>query len=454
MSIKIHEMKTPITVYDAVKILQRQTDEFGLFLDLDRIGEYHMWALQRMNNATNKLNKEHSKLYKFTDQEVIKYLKNNFNVDSYKFANKESKNLYVAQTARGETDYTVSESLDAYVRKNLQEDNTIDEEARELVKTYDEYKNARWMVGYIPQYYNCVPCNSLAYNGHRMVIAYPKWNPLRTNRISATEPSMQNIPRYMKDIITAPVGWKLVRADSDQIEPRITYSWFIPDELIKKLITNYGDAYAGIMHFSLMSDEEDRALREDFSKFKKMEITDDFTAKRKDFKVLTLAANYGSALKGVDRDIAEAYKRRIVQHPLRLQKEASVVDEVSRGVEEFYTAFGNKIVPEETTRYKKGTRAWKPHVERCGINNPIQGTASDLMMFSLNRAMEVIRKYPDTHIAFYKHDEGAFYVPENNYDEIKESLSDITAYEVDGWIPITCELAEGQLISEEVPSIL
>ena len=94
---------------------------------------------------------------------------------------------------------------------------------------------------------------------------------------------------------------------------------------------------------------------------------------------------------------------------------------------------------------------------RCGINNPIQTTASDLMVCSVNRASQVLSKYEKSHIAFYKHDEGAFYIHDSEKEAIEE-LKDVTAYNVTEngrkWIPIHAELEEGQLRSEEVPSVL
>ena len=126
-----------------------------------------------------------------------------------------------------------------------------------------------------------------------------------------------------------------------------------------------------------------------------------------------------------------------------------------RGVDKFYGAFGSEIVPEGTAKYKRNSPNWTDHVIRCGINNPIQGTASELMLFSVNKVRELQKKYDGIHVAFYKHDEGALYVKEDIYDKVKPEIQDLTAYNVKGWIPITCEVEEGQLEStEEVPTIL
>lgn len=440
MAIEINEMKLPMSVDDAVSYLQHQTDSFGLFLDLDRLGEYDLELQLKAKTFGNavRANLKMNLSDKLTNEVVKQYLINKLNVPSYKFRNKDGDN-----------------SFDKNVRAIMITDTSLSEDARHIIELYDGYSKAKYVKGYIGQYLECPMCNAMSYNNHRMVVAHPKWNPLRTGRISASEPSMQNIPRYMKDLITAPKGWILRRADSDQIEPRITYSWFYPDKLIRNIITAYGDAYAGIMHYTLLTPEQDALYRKDFSQFKKIEISDDFKDKRQMFKKLTLQANYGSNLEGIPSDIATAYKNKIINHPLKVQKEAELREAVNRGVEKFYTAFGSEIVPESTAKYKRGTSGWREHVFRCGLNNPIQGTASDLMLFSIDKVKKLQAKYSGINVAFYKHDEGAIYIEEDTYDKVKDELEDLTAYNVKDWIPITCEVEDGQLLStEEVPTVL
>lgn len=437
MAIAIHELKQPYSIDETIQYLQEQTDNFGLFFDLDRLLEYEVhFRLQ-----SEKLRKEVMKglgfpKFKLTDNNIIPIL-TKLGIPDYKFTNKYDET-----------------SFDKNVRAQIIADESIDQELRNIVEAYHKYKAVKYMISYIPQYTSLPLCNMESYNGHRMVVAHPTWNKLRTFRIAAADPSLQNIPRFMKDIITSPNGWRLYRCDSGQIEPRITYSWQVPDKLIASIITTYNDAYAGLLHYANLTDEEDAVLRKDFSKFVKMELNDDFKSMRQDLKVLALSANYGSKNLRVDPALAEKYNRRIVNHPLRLQFEAEVKEQVARGVESFKTAFGNIIEVEETAKYKRGTKAWKGHVERCGMNNGIQGTASELMLFSVNESKKIINEHPETHIAFYKHDEGAFYVKDDEYKEVTSKLFGITAYNVDGWIPIDCEAEEGQLKSEEVPSVL
>lgn len=66
-------------------------------------------------------------------------------------------------------------------------------------------------------------------------------------------------------------------------------------------------------------------------------------------------------------------------------------------------------------------------------------------------------KAKKSHIAFYKHDEGAFYIHESELGLVDE-LRDITAYNVTEngrkWIPIHAELEEGQLENTAVPTVM
>lgn len=191
-----------------------------------------------------------------------------------------------------------------------------------------------------------------------------------------------------------------------------------------------------------MGEEEERACREDFERnFKHVEVDQKVKDERQDIKTLSLAGSYGSAnLDKINPVLAAAYDKKIVHHPARIAWENRVKEEVSRGVSTFYGAFGTPVTPDSTERYTKGDSGWNNHLVRCGINNPIQTTASELMLCSLNKARDVLSHAKDSHICFYKHDEACFYVSDADVaDGILDELSDITAYNVKGWIPIEAE---------------
>ena len=442
----------PITVTQAQRILQAETSQFGLFIDLDRCIEYQLYFTQKRDEQLAIFQKICKAGYYPSQREKVRdWFMDAFDVPERLMMNKKGKLAF-----------------DKFVIANLMESNIV-EEAKQFLKLYQTWNYYSYRVNYLNQYLSLPISYGVSTEGHRMVVARPVWEILSTSRLAANNPSIQNIARDMKDIICCPEGWNLIRCDSGQIEPRITYSHYINDPIIAGLIILYDDAYYGMLHYCQLPEE----VYQNLSKYRvaepgepntgeefviyKHEITDEMKANRKEIKVISLAANYGSALQGRDPVISKRYIDRVVNHPKRKEWEADVKRQVAHGDEVFYSVFGSKIEPDETAQYSRGTKSWEGHVVRCGINNPIQTTASDLMVCSVNRASQVLSKYEKSHKAFYKHDEGAFYIHDSEKEAIEE-LKDVTAYNVTEngrkWIPIHAELEEGQLRSEEVPSVL
>ena len=173
MAIVIDELKQPYSIDDTIQFLQKQTDDFGLFLDLDRLMEYELYFRMKAENERQEVLKGLGfPSYKLTDDNVKAGLIKK-GIPDYKFKNKYD-----------------SVSFDKNVRANLISDESIDEELRMLVEHYDKYRAANYLVSYLPQYTSLPICSVPAYNGHRMVIAHPTWNRLRTFRISASNPSI------------------------------------------------------------------------------------------------------------------------------------------------------------------------------------------------------------------------------------------------------------------------
>ena len=210
---------------------------------------------------------------------------------------------------------------------------------------------------------------------------------------------------------------------------------------MKQFIMHYNDAYFGFWHYCIMTDEELAEMYRDLDTFRPIEVTDTIKAERQNIKRLTNAGSYGSAnLDDINPELAAAYDKRIVHHPNRIALERAVREEVKRGNETFYGFFGTPVTPQETAKYKRNESGWAEHVVRCGINNPIQTTAAELMLFSVQHSLDVLSRMKDSHICYYKHDEACFYISDADMGtpEAKE-LEDITAYNVDGWIPIDAE---------------
>lgn len=452
MAHTIHvENGLPISVEQARDILQQESNSFGLYFDLDRILEYELHHKLKAKHHLDIFSKVVGGGITPTQYEKVRVW----------FSE------YFAVPDRLMVDKSGKIAFSAPVRENLLKAN-IDEDAKDFILNYNAYMLSAKRVSSLKQYLTLPQCYEVSEQGHRMLVAHPRWSILSTSRLAASEPSIQNIARDMKDIICSPKGWLMVRADSGQIEPRITYSHFINDHVVRDLITLYNDAYFGMLHYCLL-DEEIYKNREKYRVaapgetgnepmvIYANEIAEDMKVGRKSLKVLSLAATYGSALEGQDPFLSKRYMDRIVNHPDRIAWEAEVTEQVRRGNEVFYSVFGSKIEPEENERYQRGTRSWMPHVIRCGINNPIQTTASDLMIHSVAKARDILSKSKGSHIAFYKHDEGAFYIHESER-YLLEELSGITAYNVyeNGrpWIQIGADVVEGQIRDSAIPSVL
>lgn len=446
------EKGLPITVEQARTIIQNETNRFGLFLDLDRLIEYDLEFSLSRDKLERQIQKYTGTAFRPSQREKVKFwFQSYFEVPERMMLNKANKVAF-----------------DKDVQKNLLDSN-ITQDAKDFIMLYQQWGAMSYRANYLKQYLSLPVSYAYSSEGHRMVVANPAWVILSTSRIAANTPSIQNIARDLKDIICCPDGWTLMRADSGQIEPRITYSHYINDPIVRDLIILYNDAYYGMLHYCMLPDE----IYNNLGMYRVAvpgeantgapnviyanEITDKMKDGRKELKVLALAATYGSALAGRDPELSRRYTERIVNHPDRLRWESEVTMQVRRGVEEFHSVFGSTIRPEETERYKRGTRSWNEHVIRCGINNPIQTTASDLMVCSVNAAHTILSRAPKSHIAYYKHDEGAFYV-HNSEKEIIEELSHVTAYNViengKKWINIDSEVEFGQLRVDGVPSVL
>ncbi len=270
---------------------------------------------------------------------------------------------------------------------------------------------------------------------HRMLELSPVWAPQNTGRVAMQKPAVQNIPRNLQELITVPRGYKLLHTDSGQVEPRITYSAFVVDEQIKALIRLYDDAYFGLLHYCTMPQSDIRSGRMDFQK---LEITDEMKERRQTIKRNGNAVMYGSTSNKDDDPVKAAMIERIGNHPSRLRLIARIEDALNHGQREFPTYFGTPI---NIFNSPKLTAAGDQRLEliRLAINNPIQGTAADLMRASACEAGKIMMTAKDSYIIAYVHDAGLFCISEDDWDDISGKLSDIVAYKVDDWVPVNAE---------------
>lgn len=316
----------------------------------------------------------------------------------------------------------------------------LSEDAQLLIRTYQKYANLTKARGTLVSLLQNPMSDMISCDGHKMLIIRPEWASQNTGRVAMRNPAIQNIPRELQEIITVPKGFVLLHTDSGQVEPRIIYSAYINDPQIKYLINLYDDAYFGVLHYVTMSDEERNSGRTDF---KKMEITESMQANRKSIKTYSNAVMYGSKSNSTGDPIKAAMIKYIGSHPLRLQWVDNLMSLINNGQTVFKTAFGTPIDTSKSPKLEDGNMhsgSLSEQKLKLAINNPIQGTAADLMRISVGEANKILmNRAKKSYIVNYVHDAGTFAIHEDEYDNIAKDLGDIVSYDIEGWLPIKAE---------------
>lgn len=441
MAIDVTSFQLPIDVQQAKSILQYHTNNFGVFADIDRMYELQgLMSLEAADAAAEFRRRVHDNTVSLNNSTAVIQKLVAFGIPYQEFL----------KAGNGE-------SIAKPVRDRLINNPNYSDEAKDLINLYGAYTTANYNISILKRWVLYPRSVALSKNKHRMALLRPTWNVLSTSRLSTDNPNVQGLSRNLSDIITEPRGYTLVRCDSGQIEPRINFSYFLRDELIMNLIQYYDDAYFGLLHYCLMTQDAVDNCRRDFETFfKPIEITEELQEKRQLIKRMVNAGSYGSSnLDSMDPSLARAFEIRIKRHPKRLELERKVIQSVEAGCETFYSAFGTPVTPESNAKYSKGSDSWEHHIIKCGINNPVQTTAADLMLLSVYTANNLLKSSKSSWIAYYKHDEAAFYVSDEDAENgLIDKLKDITAYNVKGWLPIPSDCVIGIKKSKVYPSYI
>lgn len=335
-------------------------------------------------------------------------------------------------------------SLDADSIQGAFDSGNLDEDTQHLLKLYQKYSSYARMRGTLVALLQNPISNVPSCDGHRMLIIRPTWWPQNTGRVAMRDPAVQNFAHELQEIVTVPQGYVKIHTDSGQIEPRIVYSVYIPDPQIQALIKLYNDAYYGLLHYCTMPME---MITSGSMDFKKMEITEEMAAGRKTIKTYGNAVMYGSTSNPTGDPVKAAMIKRIGNHTMRTALINKYNQQISMGITTFKTAFGTVIDTAASVKFDgPGMHAATPEEQRLrlAINNPIQGTAADLMRVSVYEANKLLMQSKKSYIIHYVHDAGVFAVHEDDYDKLAKPLGDIVSYQVDGWIPIYAEPEEGR----------
>lgn len=310
--------------------------------------------------------------------------------------------------------------------------NQYDKSIMDIVRMFSEWNTCTTNVSFIPSILEEYrPSGLETEDGRRLILVKPGVELQNTGRFGLTNPAVMNFPRYMKDLYAAPKGWRLLSADSGQIEPRLIYGFYIPDKQIQKLIELYNDAYYGVLHYCRMPQEFIDSGTLDFTP---NEITPELKELRQRLKTYGNGVMYGSTSNPDNDPLKESFIRRIGQHPYRLSWEESVKANINSGARYVNTLFNTQIDIYESDKVKNAKDDKERFIKlvHCAINNPIQGTAGDLMAFSLRATDELLsKKAPNSWITKFVHDEGQYCICNDEWDYVLEELSGMTAYCID-----------------------
>lgn len=331
-------------------------------------------------------------------------------------------------------------SLEKNSVQQAMDSNTLSPLAIELLELYQKISGLIKVRGSLVSLLQNPISDAPSCDGHRMLIVKPEWAPQNTGRVAMRNPAVQNLPRVVQEIITVPKGFVLLHTDSGQIEPRVVYSAYIPDPQIQALINMYNDAYFGVLHYVQM---DYGYIASGTTSFTPMEITDEMKDGRKRLKTFNNGVMYGSTSNPTGDRVKAALIDRIGGHPMRKAWIERIKRDISMGKTVVQTAFGTPIdVGNSAKLTAGGMRAGSVEEEmvRLMINNPIQGTAADMMRVSVYEANRIMmNKARKSFIKCYIHDAGVFAIHEDDYDAVSDELATIVSYHVDGWIPINAE---------------
>jgi DNA polymerase I-like protein with 3'-5' exonuclease and polymerase domains len=225
-----------------------------------------------------------------------------------------------------------------------------------------------------------------------------------TGRFSSRNPNLQNIPnpsasehgRAIRNLFTAPDGYKLVVADYSQIEPRIIAA-MSEDPIMMKNYLEGGDIYTT--------------------------VGDTMGVDRKAGKVLVLAMAYGVGPDKIARSIGctvpEAKKllNDFSDKFSSVDKYRLRVVGVARNKGYVTTILKRRRYLPEITSRSHGDRA---SAERQAFNTRIQGSAADIIKLAMIRAHQMIPK--EAKLILTVHDELVTLTPDHLVDETTEAI--------------------------------
>ena len=411
---------TPPSVEERRLIMENNIARIGIPVDYDRLIEYRSYFSICSGEVVDDL---------------LKFLKCT-RLDSIRTSFKswvKSNGLTVGFSSTTKGGLSISDSsLEDFINTNYYGDEVTNKV--KLFQTYLKYDKLRSSFEFALTFTK--PCGLESEDGRRIALVKPDVVSQNTGRFAFQNPAFQNFPRFCKDIVVAPKGWTIISADSGQIEPKLIYGFYLPDKQIQELIKVYGDAYFAVLHYCTMPQAD---INNGLMNFTKHEITDEMASMRQRLKTYGNGVMYGSTSNPDKDSLKQSYIDRIGKHYLRVQWQNRVEKELSEGKKVFKTIFGTPIDIYQSTKVRNALTEDERRMRliHCAINNPVQGSAADLMGFSLRATNDLFRrKAPNSWITKFVHDEGQYCVYNDELDYVLEELQGHTAYNINDVVEI------------------
>jgi DNA polymerase I-like protein with 3'-5' exonuclease and polymerase domains len=224
-----------------------------------------------------------------------------------------------------------------------------------------------------------------------------------TGRFSSRNPNLQNVPapntehgRAIRNLFTAPEGYKLVVADYSQIEPRVIASMSKDPIMMENYLTG-GDIYTT--------------------------VGNTMGVDRKAGKVLVLAMAYGVGPDKIARQIGctlQEAKQLLNDFSAKfpsVNKYRSLVIGVARNKGYVTTILNRRrYLPDINSR----NNAFRSSSERQAFNTRIQGSAADIIKLAMVRAHDMIPK--EAKLILTVHDELVTLTPDHLVDKTREAI--------------------------------
>jgi DNA polymerase-1 len=274
---------------------------------------------------------------------------------------------------------------------------------------------------------------------HRLHATYKIYG-AATGRLSG---DLQQIPRdsFVRSVVGAPPGWRFVNADYSQIELRIAAH--IANEPNMKKAYQLGQDLHMITAMRMTGKSVDQVGKEERKKAKPVNFGFLYGMYPKKFQ------NYAAKNYGVDFTMGEcevARERYFETFP-GLLKWHSRVKRVVNDRHYVISPFGRiRHLPDILS----SDRGVQMEAERQAINSPVQGTASDIMLFSMVHLAKELNPR-DAAMVMTLHDGIGFEIREEKVEHympiIKEVMETLPLKKTFGFeldVPIVADVEDGQ----------